>query len=544
MADLLPLVQNYIGPIATPKHLNYYSALGLDELTEDRSSIAVAIENAIERLKRADRTQDPKGFEEVVKIVRQARVTLLDGEKKSTYDVQLKSVLRKVAPTVLGEDSQLLTESARLKELLPVGDPSSPFSLAAFLKSRPEDIPYETVAERHAALRPLLQATPAEVAVSRSLQNFREGNSLSPIPVQSKSINSVPQRISPSNVLQEELRRNRKQKNLITGGVAIGGACLFAGLALWMFLNSRAERVALMEKRNAAQNNAVQNSLATSEAGLTPVEGGKVKPVPERNRMNLGSVRGANSPPVDTTSPMKLPTIGAEEPPVELSDGQPVMMDAALPGEPTPVAEPIPEAMPDPTLPTMKPEEMVNTPAPEPEPEGANAWAVAMNKALEAIKKRKFDQFEPEIEKALSATQDPVKLKQTEKLNLIGQLVPMGAQAFQDGYGSLKSTNTLSLGGSNKANIVEAKPDLLVARIKGKNERMPIDQLPMELVLAIANMELSNTATDDAVRGAVLQWDPRATPESKASAKQYFDKAATKDPKFANLETVVDAVFQ
>ena len=136
MSDLLPLVQNYIGPIATPKHLNYYSALGLDELTEDRSSIAVAIENAIERLKRADRTQDPKGFEEVVKIVRQARVTLLDGEKKSTYDVQLKSVLRKVAPTVLGEDSQLLTESARLKELLPVGDPSSPFSLAAFLKSR------------------------------------------------------------------------------------------------------------------------------------------------------------------------------------------------------------------------------------------------------------------------------------------------------------------------------------------------------------------------------------------------------------------------
>jgi len=331
---------------------------------------------------------------------------------------------------------------------------------------------------------------------------------------------------------------------MITGGVVIGGACLFAGMAFWMFLNSRSAQIALTEQRNAAQNNALQNPSAPGEAGLTPVEGGKLKPKPERNRMNLGNVRGANSPPVDTTSPMQLPTIGAEESPTELSDGQPAMIDSSLPGETTPVAAPMPEAMPDPTLPTTKPEEMVNTPAPEPEPEGANAWAVAMNKALEAIKKRKFDQFEPEIEKAFAATEDPVKRKQTEKLNLIGQLVPMGAQAFRDGYGSLKSTNTLSLGSSNKANIVEAKPDLLVARIKGKNERMSIDQLPMELVLAIANLELSNTAIDDAVRGAVLQWDPRATPQSSASAKQYFDKAATKDPKFANLETVVDAVFQ
>lgn len=168
MADLLPLVQNYIGPISKPKHLNYYSALGLDELTEDRGAIALAVEAAIDKLKKADRTQDPKGFEEVVKIVRHARTTLLDGEKKSAYDVQLKALLRKVAPSVLGEDSQLLTESARLKELLPSGDPSAPFSLTDFLKSRPDDIAYETVAERQAALRPLLAANPFDLANSSS----------------------------------------------------------------------------------------------------------------------------------------------------------------------------------------------------------------------------------------------------------------------------------------------------------------------------------------------------------------------------------------
>ena len=120
----------------------------------------------------------------------------------------------------------------------------------------------------------------------------------------------------------------------------------------------------------------------------------------------------------------------------------------------------------------------------------------------------------------------------------------MSDKAFGDGYAGLRATNSISLGGSNQASIVEASPELLVMRVKGKNERFEFDKLPMEWVLAIAELELSEAAIDDAVRGTLLQWDNRATAESKQDAKKAFQKAAGKDKKFEGLEAVFDSIYK
>jgi len=104
--------------------------------------------------------------------------------------------------------------------------------------------------------------------------------------------------------------------------------------------------------------------------------------------------------------------------------------------------------------------------------------------------------------------------------------VPMSDKAFGDGYAGLRATNSISLGGSSQASIVEASPELLVMRVKRKNERFEFDKLPMEWVLAIAELKLSEAAIDDPVRGTLLQWDNRATAESKLDAKKAFQKAA------------------
>jgi len=552
MSDLLPLVQKYIGPIAAPKHLNYYSALGLDELTEDRGAIALAVEGAIEKLKRSDRTEDPKGFEEVVKIVRHARVTLLDGEKKSTYDLQLKALLRKVAPDVLGEGSQLLTESARLKELLPSGDPSAPFSLADFLKSRQEDIAYETIAERQAALRPLLENNQTEMAgaVNKPAQNSGSGNANQAIPSRTSAVSSASERSRSAKALQEELRRNRKQKNLITFAISIGAACLLVGVGLWMFLSSEAEQQALATQRNTNQSNVNQNTTVVSTSAEdnanspNAAAGNKEKKPTERKRMNLGIVSNSKSPAAESASPMRLPTIGNEAPSTEpAGDAAPTMSETPVEPVVPPMTEPVvnPMDMTDPTTPALTP---TPTPTPTTDNAGAVAWADAMTAALQAIKQRKLDLFKIELEKAFAATDDPEKVKQANSLDLIGQLIPMSEQAFRDGYAGLRSSNTIILGGSNKASIVEAKPDLLVARVKGQNQRIPVDQLPMEWVLAIADLKLTDTPVDDAVRGTILQWDPRATSESKVDAKKFYSKAASKATKFADLEKVFEAVYK
>lgn len=556
MADLIPLVQKYIGPINKPKHLNYYSALGLAELTEDRSAIALAIETAIEKLKRAERSQDPKGFEEVVKIVRHARVTLLDGEKKAAYDTQLKSLLRKVAPSVLGEDSQLLTESARLKELLPSGDPSAPFSLTDFLKSRPEDIEYETVAQRQEALRPLLAANPFDMTGSQSkglpnpvAEPASQPALLQPglLPLGAAKSSRSP--ASSSKSLQEELRRNRRQKNLISGGIAIGGACVLVGFGLWMFLSSRAQQQEMLAQR-AANENAIANqqqaipvndSIAANQANsdaapnkLGSPKQGKQEP----KRMNLGIRRDANPTSTDSATPMQLPTVGAGDASGNTSGTttDSPAMNAQPTAMPTDVAKEMPNNQP---MSEAKP-------ASKPSMESAKSesWSIAMNAALNAIKKRDTKLFETEMEKAFAATEDPQRIAQSESLNFMGQLVPMSEKAFSDAYASLRATNAISLGSSGQVSIVEVTPESLVMRVKGNNERFEFDKLPMEWVLEIANLELSDTPIDDAVRGTLLQWNKRATTESKTAAKKFFDKASARDKKFSNLNGIIDRQYK
>jgi len=173
------------------------------------------------------------------------------------------------------------------------------------------------------------------------------------------------------------------------------------------------------------------------------------------------------------------------------------------------------------------------------------SWAIAMNAALNAIKKRDTKLFQVEIEKSFAATEDAGKTTQSDSLNFMGQLVPMSEKAFRDGYAGLRATNAISLGGgSSQASIVEVSPELLVVRVKGKNERLEFDKLPMEWVLAIADLELSDTPVDDAVRGTLLQWDKRATAESKAASKKFFKNAAAKDKKFSNLEGIFDGQYK
>jgi len=552
MADLIPLVQKYIGPINKPKHLNYYSALGLAELTEDRSAIALAIETAIEKLKRAERSQDPKGFEEVVKIVRHARVTLLDGEKKAAYDTQLKSLLRKVAPSVLGEDSQLLTESARLKELLPSGDPSAPFSLTDFLKSRPEDIEYETVAQRQDALRPLLAANPFDITSSQSkalsspvAQPASQPALLQPGLLPLGAAKSSRSQATSSKSLQEELRRNRRQKNLISGGIAIGGACVLVGFGLWMFMSSRAQQQEMLAQR-AANENAIANqqqaipvsnpftaNQANSDASPNKLGSPKLGKQ-EPKRMNLGIRRDANSSSTDSATPMQLPKLGAGDASGNTSESP------AMNAQPTAMATDMAKEMPN-NQPMSEAK-----PASKPSMESAKSesWSIAMNAALDAIKKRDTKLFETEMEKAFAATEDPQRISQSESLNFMGQLVPMSEKAFSDAYASLRATNAISLGSSGQASIVEVTPESLVMRVKGNNERFEFDKLPMEWVLEIANLELSDTPIDDAVRGTLLQWNQRATTESKTAAKKFFDKASSRDKKFSNLNGIIDRQYK
>ncbi len=236
MADAGSLVKKYLDPNRISKRWNLYTVLGLEELLDDRTMIAVAVDAAINKLKAADRTTDPESFEQIVKIVRQARGTLLDDEKKAAYDKQLAAVLAKANGGATSDSAPSKSDLVRLQSVLPSGDPTAPFSMSEYLQQATPEAEQESVADRQFALMELAlqSSTPAPVANASKPTTATMQPPTTGLPMGTRSGSN-----SAAKQLQAQIRRNRQRKNMIASSVVLGVAMLIIGLSVLMYLKNR-----------------------------------------------------------------------------------------------------------------------------------------------------------------------------------------------------------------------------------------------------------------------------------------------------------------
>jgi hypothetical protein len=553
MADIATLVQRYLSLSAKPKRLNLYTVLGLDELSVDRTAIAAAIESSIKKLQSADRASDPAGFEQVVKIVRQARATLLDDEKKRTYDAQLRTLLTKKVASV-EVSSVAANESRSFTELFPAGDPMAPFSMSDFLKQSLEQPEYETAAERHIAIAELSRSSRPN-SLHLANQTVTEAEPPRQSVARPEPMNEWLDRpASGKNAgreLQEMIRRNRRKKNRMATGVAIGGSLLVLLVGAWMFISNRMEqnRQLAKNKSNASLANVFQpNAVDSSEDPSSPATATMPAEKKPPSRMDLGvksqSTEDLGSLPklaIDD-QPATMPTSGTEpvagtEP---MKPSPPVVPEvpAMVPDVPATVPEKVPEKAPETKMVDDKPSE------PPTEEEKAK-WVEAMNMARKSMIEKNFEKFAKDIEVAIALSATDAHEEQARRLDKFGQLFEKGLGLSNEAFSVLKSSDEIKYGSSGgKAAVVESTENLLVLRISGKNERFTYDKIPMGIMMAVVEPKLNDNAVDHAIRGVMLSADTRSNSANKKQAKIHFEKAASMDKAFANLESVLEEKYQ
>ncbi len=536
MAEIATLVQRYLVLSAKPKRLNLYTILGLDELLQDRKTIADAVESAIEKLKSADRTSDPAGFEQVVKVVRQARATLLDDEKKRAYDAQLKASLTKkpvsaAAPTPPSESL------SSISAFFPPGDPSAPFSMADFLKRPAEQPELETSAERHVAIAELVRS--GQPTSRNEIQPSHVPENLDRAPATNGSLLNLERPVTGRNAgreLQEMIRRNRRKKNAIAAGIAIGSSLVVVLVGVWMFVSNRMEQSRQIAKNangsslaNKFQPNAMDSNNATEE--------NEVADEANPSRMNLGVTPQTN----EKLGP--LPKLGI--------DDQASMVPAEAVDTSIPPPEPI--SVPDPIAsePMKVPEVSVDSKMVEDTSNVKNAnasaaeWVEAMNAARKTLGQRDFAKFSTEIQKALDLSETDSREEQARRLDRFGQLYEKGLAAANEAFAALKSSDEIKYGSAGgKAAVVESSENVLVLRISGKNERFPYDKIPMGILMAVVEPKMGDTAIDHAIRGILLHADARSNSANKKQAKGHFEKAASMDESFSKLDLVLEEKYQ
>lgn len=543
MAALASLLQKYLGLSPAVRRLNYYSALGVDEFCDDRRRIAQAVEDAVDRLKSIDRTQDPEGFEQVVKVVRQARLTLLDSDKKQAYDAQLKATLRGQAGAASGgaapSDAPAAGESERLSAYLPDADPTAPFSLKEFLTLPVDEVAYESLEARRAALDGWL-ATPsvapssaATLAPPRAADTPLDVLPAAPAPSRPLAPLTSKAPTLSARELQEQLRKNRQSRNMIAAASAILVSLLVLAAGGYLYLANRArvnERAALAKAKAASPlSEAISASRDRDDTASDREASPSDVPVEKTSapkRMNLGAVEAGTAASGD-----KLPSV-RRTPAADTAEGADDPMAAQADG---PASDaPMPEATPPATMPDDAPEMMENQ----------AGWVAAMQAARRAVDELDFEGFNREIDKALAATSGERRKAQYDRLNFYGQLRQSAQEAIDKGYAKLKAPDSLRYGTSGQVSVVEVNQQKLILRIAGKNQTFKRDQLPASVALAVAEVVLTDTAIDDAVRAIILKTHESKDESIPRRAAELFAAAGRKDPKLVGIDQVFDDRYE
>lgn len=320
--------------------------------------------------------------------------------------------------------------------------------------------------------------------------------------------------------LDLESEADLSEKNLQKMLIPLGGVAA-AALLVIVVLNSTVNR----PRRDIAQNQPATTPVV-NPAPTTPVPPVNTPSVAEPKK----ETPKAETPPEETPEPSK------PEPPRRKPKPKPQPEEAPaeeMPAEPTkPVAEPKPE----PIKPTTPAPEPMPQPVPEPMPSPSEEMPKAEDviKLAKGLREARVLVRESNAEEALkilkgleSLPMAPAHRAKWDRLYFLADSVRQCIEALQRTVPRLEAGSTITVG-NTVISIVEGDMQKIIVRINGQNRTYSLNELPVGLGIALADMSLDRKeAVNLVVKGAYVI--ARSSDDAQiAKARAWWQEAITR----------------
>ena len=517
MNDMIEAIERHLGRVLTTDQLDYYAVLGLESYCDDERKIRAALQSAIAAYKSSNTETHPESSNKVAKLLKQAQSILLDANKRSVYDVQLrKMVAAKLKAATVVPDVSAGVES---RAWFPEGDPMAPLSLAGlestFTSSTATEEPHpdwlsriHDVDQRRSELL-LLFPSLAMMSASEDdeptagFESFvKGGRSKVSRAGASAAFSSESMEANAGISRLEQMRRKRRQRHVMAVGGMIVAAIGLLGFAAFKYVDNQRQVAAKLAEKEQKKANRFSGMKDSGSTNAVPSGSAPSGSAPSSGELELGMKgpkgRGDNSGP-------SLPKINRQDTGTDMVAPEKTM-------EPKPEV-PEPTSTPAPATPAP---EIATTPVPQPTPEvkppmatmEGKEWVGHMENARMAIDKLEFDKFDTSIESANKTAVTAEGKAKAARLDQMGQLYKIYIDAFAEAKKKAKGTSSIKVG-SAEFSIVESTPDKIIVRAQGKNQTHEWGKLPFGMAVAFADIGLSDKEPVDlAARAIFFSLDP------------------------------------
>ncbi len=582
MKEVLEAIERHLGRSLEIAQLDYYQVIGLDLYCDDPAEIKSALQNATNTWMQSSIGQHPQSAQTVGKLIKQAQTILLDPEKRTLYDRQLRKLRasqeksQASKPVSTGPAIQLPTSASpkpdedqpfdqgTLPATYPSGDPMAPFAWdttdwipdnsgpAAQLLLAVADV--ETRREEWRQLFPTLNAFDLASSDEEPWSAPSLKQSVAP-----KSHGQRPGTPVDAASLVNQMRR-RRMRNRLLASSAMGAASLaLLGFAAFTFLNNRSQLAS--QDRNAKP----QRVPGTGPLGDGPSGNGDSRDV-DSTLVGLAPMPKPGEGPAGGDSNSKprvlsdLPSVRRDEISAASKPSDPVEMEsrtesAAADMPPTEGMQPMAV---DPTMAVTPAMDETSKPAStdaEALPETPNgsqhaAWSKNMSQARAGLAQQDFDVWEREIASALKAAETSVEKVKASRLDQLGQLYKIYIEAFEEAKRKTRGASTIKVG-TAELSIVESNAEKLVVRTQGKNQSFTWDKLPVGIAAALSDLALSDRdPVDVAARAVYFSFSPAYAESIKNNqimqkrVQEWFDKSLGKGPVRADLQQALTDTYE
>ena len=506
MNNELAAIQKHLGIRIADGNLTYYTLLGLEE-SASVNEIKQALRLAANAWNQSDTKSDPAAAQSVAKLIKQAQAVLLDESRRKVYDLSLK-------PSVYESEQSLYPEA----------DPFAPFDPNACLVGAAENDSSLSFGSPSVRWNELTRRIPT----LGTRQNSQPALADVPISTEPPELEEYSEaRKSTSSLSRiEQLRRKRQftQRITIAGLLSVAMAVLiYAGI-----------RVAL-NTTQIAQKQEADKVAREPNVIEVPSKLQTAKPLDKTPK----AIGGAFAPKgAGDTMQMVLPALRREEATEAVAKdftesnptGMPVKDATSMAESPAKPPQPEPAMTPPAAMPAVPAAETKPMPAATPPVTATSRaeWVAAMKAAREAINKADFEVLKKQIEVALPLSVTQEMQDKHARLDQLGQLYQIFIKAVQDAKSKMRGAETLAVG-RNRISIVEVKPDELVVRAGGQNERHRWDRLPPGIAEAMSDLVLSDQdPTDLAARAVYFSLSPAKNELYNKKVQSWFEKSLGK----------------
>lgn len=529
MTEIIEAIERHLGRVLTTDQLDYYAVLGLETFCEDEKKIRTAMQAAIATYKSSNTQTHPESSNKVAKLLKQAQAILLDADKRVVYDAQLRKMAaaKRKAATVVSH----VSAGVDSRNWFPDGDPMAPVSLvgleSTFASSTATDdlqpdwlAQIQDVDQRRSELMLLfpslamMSAVEDEVPAAEFERFGKTGRPKISRPDASASGQSM--EVNNGVSLLEQMRRKRRQRQLMAVGGMVVAAAGLLGFATYKYIDNQRQVAARLAEKEQKKSNRFSGMKDSGSANATPIGSS-----PSSGELELG-LKGPKGRG-DASGP-SLPKVNRSDADTGMSTEMKSDMQAKAPEEmaaPAKTMEPKPEVpmTPEPTktpAPASPAPETPTTPMPQPTPEvkppmataESKEWVGHMENARMAIDKLEFGKFDTSIESANKSSVTAEGKAKAARLDQMGQLYKIYIDAFAEAKKKAKGASSIKVG-SAEFSIVESTPDKVIVRAQGKNQTYEWGKLPFGMAVAFSDLALSDIEpVDIAARAVFFSLDP------------------------------------